>query len=236
MVAWFKGSRSQTIKFLENLVLLLPVFDSEICVFDFESHDTYPGKNKTDEVLNALFNLPEVVNIGNVPDASGSRALSTVHVCHKYHLPDLLNFKVNPLGEWILRRIFESANLLGYDKTRNINKLKYHRTWANKMAKDCSALAHRHAGVDWAIPHMVAIYYIDVPINSADLVFINDDNLDVMRGLGVDEYDETKQHLIKSKPGRLICHDAKTFHATTTHNNILNRTCLIFEVGFPALT
>jgi hypothetical protein len=216
--------------------MLLPVFNSEICIFDFDECNTYLGKHKTDEVLNALFNLPEVTGIENVPDAYGARALSTVHVHEKYPLPELLNFKKNPLGDWILRRIFESASLLGFDKTRDIKKLKYHRTWANKMEKGCNALAHRHAGVDWPIPHMVAIYYTEVPDDSADLVFIDDDDFNVMRGLGLSEYDEAKRHKVKSKEGRLICHDAKSFHATTIHNNELPRTCLIIEIGFPALT
>lgn len=217
------------------MILRLPVFNSAVCVFDFQHHDNFEGKAHTDKAIDGLFNLPEVLNKENVDDAQGGRALSTAHLCKTHVIPDLLNFKQNPLGQWILWRIYESAMLLGFDQTRNIKKLKYHRTWANRMTKGCSAVAHRHAGRDWSIPHIVAIYYTDVPENSADLVFIDDNNIDEMRGEQLSNYPEQKQHKIQSKSGRLVCHDARFLHATTTHKSDLPRSCLIFEVGFPPL-
>jgi hypothetical protein len=215
--------------------VFIPVFNSAVCVFDFEHHETYGGKKEIDSTLNTLFQLPEVVEKENVDDAQGGRALSTAHLYKSHVIPELLNFKKSPLGQWILWRIYESAQQLGFDKTRNIKKLKYHRTWANRMTQGCSAVAHRHAGKDWSIPHLVAIYYTDVPQDSADLVFINDDKPDVMRGEALDQYAKENQKKITSKAGRLICHDARLLHATTMHKSILSRTCLIIEVGFPPM-
>jgi hypothetical protein len=215
--------------------LLLPVFDTGVCVFDFEQFDVFEGKEKADAIIDGLFELPEVLDEVNVPDAQGGRALSTVHL-HKTHvIPELLSFKASPLGRWVLTRIFESAILLGFHKARDIKRLKYHRTWANRMSRGCDAVAHRHANNGWSIPHLVAIYYTDVPEGSADLVFIDDDNPEVMRGERCDDYPESKRHRIESKAGRLVCHDARLLHATTVHESDLPRTCLIIEVGFPPL-
>lgn len=219
--------------------MLVPVFGSSsksgICVFDYEDCNSYAGKPETDTKIEKLFQLPEVIDEQNVPDAEGARALSTVHLCEQLVIPDILNFNDSPLGKWILWRIFESAQLLGFDKTRNIKKMKYHRTWANRMYRGCDAVAHRHANIGWTIPHLVAIYYTDVPENSADLIFIDDGNYGVMRGNRYFEYPTDKHHPVKSRTGRLVVHDARILHATTSHESDLPRTCLIIEVGFPPL-
>ena len=215
--------------------MLVPVFEQAICVFDFDEYDSFDGKHETYSTLESLFSLPDVINEGNVPDAKGGRALSTAHLYKTHPIPQLLNFKTNPLGDWILRRIFESAILLGFHNTRDVKKLKYHRTWANRMEYNCDAIAHRHANNDWTIPHLVAIYYTDVPDESADLVFINDKDNSIMRGNHCHEYPAEKQYLVKSKTGRLVCHDARFLHGTTVHKSHLPRTCLVIEVGFPPL-
>ncbi|WP_240520062.1 putative 2OG-Fe(II) oxygenase [Shewanella bicestrii] len=216
-------------------MMLVPIFDNAICVYDFEQYDSFEGKDDTYQTIDALFALPEVLNEANVPDANGGRALSTVHLHQTHPIPQLLNFKSNPLGRWILMCIFDAAVQLGFDKTRNIRKLKYHRTWANRMEYGCDAVAHRHANDDWSIPHLVAIYYTDVPENSADLVFIQDDNRQLMRGKSCSEYPLAQQYRVSSLAGRLICHDARFLHGTTVHKNTLPRTCLVIEVGFPPL-
>ncbi len=213
--------------------MLVPIFDSSICVYDFEEYDNFSGRSKVYRTIDQLFELPEVLNKENVDDAQGGRALSTAHLYKTHIIPELLNFKHSPLGQWILLRIYQSAMQLGFDKTRNIRQMKYYRTWVNRMNEGCSAVAHRHAGKDWSIPHLVAIYYTDVPLNSADLVFIDDNDLGVMRGDNLDFYDDKKQKKIISKPGRLVCHDAKLFHGTTKHKSQDPRTCIIIEVGFP---
>lgn len=214
----------------------IPGFDTEICIFDFEDVNTYPEKEFVDSQIDKLLALPEVLDVGNVPDAQGGRALSTVHLCKSYVIPQLLDFKNSSLGRWILGNIYQSALALGFGETRDIRKMKYHRTWANRMTQGCSALAHRHAGSGWVIPHLVAIYYTEVPKGSADLIFINDDNLDVMRGKECSEYSENMQYRVPSKAGRLICHDARSFHGVSVHQSDLPRTCLIIEVGFPPLS
>ncbi len=215
--------------------LLLPVFNNGVCVFDFDRCDDFMGKKRVDKAIDKLFNLPEVLNHENVPDASGGRALSTAHLHQTHSIPELLNFKNNQLGDWILRRIFESATLLGFNETRDIKRFKYHRTWANRMEKGCEARPHRHASDAWSTPHLVAIYYTQVPELSADLIFIDDDNLELMNGPLLNDYPDCKQHKIESKTGRLVCHDARDLHATNKHLSELPRTCLIIEVGFAPL-
>lgn len=209
------------------------IFASKVGIFDFEEYQQLETKVAMDNILDELFALPEVVNKENVDDAQGGRAFSTVHLSQSLVIPEILNFKQTRLGIWILRNLYQSAQALGLDKTRNIKKMKYHRTWVNRMTKGCDAVAHRHAGEDWSIPHLVAIFYTQVPDNSADLIFIDDDNYEVMRGGHSKEYPIEKQNKIASKEGRLVCHDAKAFHATSVHNNELPRSCIIIEVGFP---
>ncbi len=215
--------------------MFLPVFTSGICVFDFEGFDSYEGKARDDEIIDGLFNLPEVVKEKNVIDAQGGRSLSTVHLYKTHIIPELLNFKQSPLGVWILHKIVESAVLLGLDKSRDVRKLKYYRTWANRMYKNCDAVAHRHAVAGSTIPHLVAIYYLEVPEDSAQLIFIDDNNYEIMRGGRYHEYAAHQQFVVPPKAGRLVCHDARALHATSVHESHLPRTCLIIEVGFPPL-
>ena len=92
-----------------------------------------------------------------------------------------------------------------------------------------------YANNDWTIPHLVAIQYTDVPDESADLVFINVRDNNITRGNHCYEYPAEKQYLVKSKTGRLVCHNARFLHGTTVHKSHLPRTCLVIEVGFPPL-
>ncbi len=204
---------------------------ANIAVFDFPEFETYPGCARWDETLEQLLALPQVAEQNNVPDAKGGRALSTVHLSDKLNIPKILNFTQDPLGRWLLTNVLYAAADFGLDKTRDIKKMKFHRTWVNRMTKGCDAVAHRHAAPGWNIPHMVAIFYTQVPESGADLVFI-DDNSEVMRAGSICEYPVDKTHLIQAKAGRLVCHDACILHGTTPHLNDLPRTCIILEIGF----
>jgi hypothetical protein len=214
--------------------MILPVFDTSIGVYDYEDFDDFVGKKNLENAIDKLFSLPIVTETPNVIDAHGGRALSTVHL-DKKHIIDLLDLKHSPLGGWILKSMLITAAELGFDNDRDIRKFKFHRTWANRMYKNCDAIAHRHALKDHVIPHIVGIYYHEVPDNSADLIFIDDDNHDEIRGDRYYEYAEEKQFRVKPKAGRLICHDANILHATSIHESEQARTCFIIEVGFPPL-
>lgn len=215
--------------------MFVPIFDSGVCVYDIDEQDALAEKPRVDQVLDKLFNLPEVQAEQNVEDAQGGRALSSVHLYQTHAITDLLDFKNSRLGVWILKSIFDAALQLGFNETRDIRKFKFHRSWANKMYENCDAIAHRHALTDSVIPHVVAIYYHDVPDDSAELIFIDDNNHDEMRGGRYFEYPPEKQFRISPKAGRLVCHDAKSLHATTIHKSKNPRTCLIVEVGFAPL-
>ncbi|MCJ8294482.1 MAG: putative 2OG-Fe(II) oxygenase [Colwellia sp.] len=212
--------------------MLQPVFNTNVCIYDFESAENFVGKEKLDIALDELFLLPQVLEKPNIIDAKDGRSLSSVHLYDK-HIVDLLDINNSSIGRWIIEKIFLSAIHLGYDEHRDIRKMKFNRTWANRMYQNCNALAHRHAFDESVIPHLVCIYYYDVPAESADLIFIDDDgDKQNLRGNQYFEYDEEKQHRIKTQNGRLVCHDAKFLHATSIHKSELPRTCLIIEVGF----
>lgn len=214
--------------------MLVPVFDTNVCIYDYEDFGSFKGKKNLEAAIDKLFSLPVVIDEPNVADAQGGRALSTVHL-DKKHIIDLLDLENSPLGNWILTRMLITAAELGFDKSRDIRKFKFHRTWANRMYKNCDAIAHRHALENQVIPHLVGIYYHEVPDNSADLIFIDDDNLNEIRGGRYYDYPEEKQFWVKPKAGRLVCHDASILHATSIHESELARTCFIIEVGFPPL-
>jgi len=216
--------------------MFVPIFDTGVCIYDFDEQDALAEKPRIDQVLDELFNLPDVQTEKNVEDAQGGRALSSVHLYETHAITDLLDFKNSSLGVWILKSMFDAALQLGFNETRDIRKFKFHRSWANKMYKNCDAIAHRHALDASVIPHVVAIYYHDVPDNSADLIFLDDKNHSEMRGGRYYEYPEEKQFRISPKAGRLVCHDAKFLHATSAHDSESPRTCLIVEVGFPPLS
>jgi hypothetical protein len=211
--------------------MLQPVFNKNVCIYDFDSANNFLGKKQIDLGLDELFLSPKVVNAPNVKQAKGGRALSSEQLYDK-HIVDLIDIKNSAIGKWILEKIFLSAIELGYDEYRDIRKIKFNRTWANRMYKNCNALAHRHAIEESVIPHLVCIYYYDVPNESADLIFIDDNDYQTLTGEPYFKYDEDKQFRINTKSGRLVCHDAKFLHATSIHESDLPRTCLIIEVGF----
>ncbi|MBT1443504.1 hypothetical protein KJI95_03075 [Shewanella sp. JM162201] len=209
-----------------------PVFTSGVWLADVNEAEHNDELCLWSNVLEQLLQHPKVLDTMNVPDAAGGRALSSVHLAGQMDLLKLLKVRETRLGHWLLYQLYDAAKALGFDKTRDIRKFKFHRVWANEMSKGCEAVAHRHASRDWVIPHMVAIFYVDVPANGADLVFLDEDG-DEMRLGSLTSFSLSQQYRLQSRRGRLICHDAKQLHATTIHESDLPRRCIIIEVGFP---
>ncbi|AZQ09619.1 putative 2OG-Fe(II) oxygenase [Shewanella khirikhana] len=209
-----------------------PIFDSGVWLADVNEAEHGDELRLWSNILEQLLQHPSVLAKANVPDAAGGRALSSVHLADQLDLLNILKVRETRLGHWLMYQLHDAAKALGFDKTRDIRKFKFHRVWANEMSYGSEAVAHRHAADDWVIPHMVAIFYVDVPDNGADLVFLDDDS-DEMRLGSLSTFAQSRQYRLKSEPGRLICHDAKQLHATTVHESRLPRRCIIIEVGFP---
>ncbi|ATC98470.1 putative 2OG-Fe(II) oxygenase [Pseudoalteromonas spongiae] len=209
--------------------------DKKIAVFDYDESSRTEELAFLTQGLDHLFVLPEVLNVENVPDASGARALSTVHLSDRLNLVNFLQLKTMPMGHWLFNSISQAASQFGLGKTRNIRQFKFHRTWANRIEQGCNTIAHRHAQKDWAAPHVVAILYVECAPGSADLVFVDDDS-NVMRAEHISHYNAKLCTTIDSKAARLVVHDATYLHGTTEHALDQTRSCIIFEVGFPPLT
>lgn len=83
------------------------------------------------------------------------------------------------------------------------------RNWINEMYKGCSGIEHHHS-----CP--VAVFYIRIPENGADMIFVNG-NENIPAG---------------AKEGDLLIHDTGIMHSVSEHKNDISRICLILEFSF----
>lgn len=120
------------------------------------------------------------------------------------------------LVDWITKKLLEH--------NPNANSVEYVNSWVNKMFKNSEALVHCHAEKDKSLD-FVAIFYVQVPENSSELVFVEDGKSQTHYY----DYDETKRKHIKCQSGDLLIHSPELFHAVTIHNNDIPRICLVFE-------
>jgi hypothetical protein len=171
----------------------------------------YKNENFVNEI-NFLYDLDIIKN--KVDRSQIGRALTTVglHPAHLLTLPS-----IRPLGEWIISRI----NLASKHLPKGGSNPKFTRAWTNRMFNGCEGRCHAHP----SNVHGVAIFYMDVPPSSSDLVFIKHgkDN-DVC----ADHPDDERKHITPVE-GMLVIHDPLIPHAITMHHGETPRTCLIFE-------
>lgn len=149
------------------------------------------------------------------PEERQGSAVSTVGAEH-----NLLHYsETHNLANWVISQIMDIDEF----KSKNSNTFDFTRHWANRIYKDCSGLCHTHTGNP--DPDAVAIFYLDVPNDSSDLVVINNgkENSNYL------DYDEEDRHHINVQSGTLIIHKPDVPHAVSIHNSTEPRTCLIFE-------
>lgn len=141
-------------------------------------------------------------------------ALSTV-VLHDTHL--LVRPSIKPLLDWVSSRIVLAGKHLPTTGTN----FKFTRAWTNRMFNECEGKCHIHNSKLSG----VAIFYLDVPSGSSDLVFIKDGR----DGTVCADYDDINRKHISPMEGMLVIHPPKIPHAITKHASEKPRTCLIFE-------
>jgi len=131
---------------------------------------------------------------------------------------------LQPLMVWIGTQIMKAAP---YIANFNPSSFVYTRTWINKMYKGCSIRSHSH-GETKSDNRGVAIFYLQVPENSSDLVFLNGNNEKFRL---VEDYYNQNQEIIYANicEGELLFHDNGIIHAITEHKNDIPRICLIFD-------
>lgn len=122
------------------------------------------------------------------------------------------------LVSWVEQQVMLAAPYF-VDFTPAGFEFDLHRTWANKMFKGSSVLPHTHDVIPGTTDRYtnssrgVAIFYQQLPVDSSDLVFIQD---------GEKIYGNVSE-------GELVFHSKDILHAVTEHQSDIPRICLVFE-------
>jgi hypothetical protein len=152
-------------------------------------------------VLENLIQQPDFD--GTVPEQQGA-ARSTVMNLRKgqiAHLPEL-----EDLMQWIADRVWQHRGALGYANSRH---LQLGRNWVNEMYRGCRGILHQH------FTH-VCVFYIRVPENSADMQFMEGDQVESAG----------------AQQGDLLIHPPLVWHSVSEHCNDISRICLVIEFEF----
>lgn len=171
--------------------------------------------------LQKLFDLPLVQNRtkGTKYDSALGETLTTVG----NEKSDIINLDgAQKLVDWITQSILKT--------NPQAKEILYARTWANRMFRGSQGYCHAHVHPDFTGPKVdfVAIFYLNVPENGSNLVFVKDGEFNTF----YNEYPADRIHILQSKTGELVIHSPFISHAVTIHNNDEPRECLVFEGYF----
>ena len=131
-------------------------------------------------------------------------------------LPGLENLMV-----WVKQQIMNAAPHF-VDFTPSEFEFDLKRTWANKMFLGSKVTPHTHDVVPGTTERNtnnargVAIFYLQLPEQSSDLVFIQDEDT----------------IYANAKEGELIFHTKDILHSVTEHESDIPRICLVFEFTY----
>lgn len=167
--------------------------------------------------IDLLLDLPDVVYRieGTKYDSASGQVLTSVG--NEYS--DVTNLPgAEGLMSWITSKIQQQSS----------NKsVRYDKSWANKMFYGSQGLVHAHTHPDFKNykSDFVAIFYVHIPENSAQLVFVDGGEFNKK----YTDYEESKLFIMKCESGDLVIHPPTIPHAVTIHNNHIPRLCLVFE-------
>ena len=171
----------------------------------------------------------KVENLFNSDNSGFGKLESTVGIDHKI-LPDILDFKNEEVGRWILNNMVIAANEIFSVKT--VESVEFYKTWANKIYRNHYKItAHRHQILTNPLQYeMVCVFYYEAPERSADLIIVKEhDNINNSTANTWESYPRDSRLHIRPTAGMLICHSSTTLHTVGTHDNDLPRTCFVFE-------
>jgi hypothetical protein len=142
------------------------------------------------------------------------------------------------LNKWVGDQFLVAKDILGIDKPGS--KIKFKRSWANKILEGDEGKCHRHLKVDQYIadltnytdinfaPDITAVLYVDVPKNSSELIIINNGKENTVAR----EFDESEKYYILPEEGELIIFLPTVWHAVGIHKNKLPRSVYVFDADF----
>lgn len=168
--------------------------------------------------INLLLDLPDVVH--RVQGTKYDSAMGQVLTSAGNEYSDILTLPgAKNLVSWIDSKIKESAP--------PGKSIEYIKSWANKMFYGSQGLVHAHIHPDFKNykSDFVAIFYVHIPENGAQLVFVDGGEFNKK----YTEYDESKLTIMKCESGDLVIHPPQIPHGVTIHNSHTPRLCLVFE-------
>lgn len=190
---------------------------NEVRKFNCDDKSLYENPILTSSI-NLLLDLPDVVHRiqGTKYDSAMGQVLTSAgnEYSNILTLPGASN-----LVSWIHSKIKESAP--------QGKSIEYIKSWANKMFYGSQGLVHAHIHPDFKNykSDFVAIFYVHIPENSAQLVFVDGGEFNTK----YTEYDESKLTIMKCESGDLVIHPPQIPHAVTIHKSHTPRLCLVFE-------
>ena len=100
--------------------------------------------------------------------------------------------------------------------------LNVRRAWANYMFEGSTTVSHMHRGN----VSLVGIFYLDAPVGSSKLVFIDDD----VNGKLDTEYTLDRKIYIEPHPYSFVVHKGTAMHAVSEHLSKEKRIAVIIEM------
>lgn len=188
---------------LTNDVYKLPtikkVFDTNVII----QKCPYPDFYSTEDIISNLSTFVHQFQ-QKVPEQRGEAYSSVVHgpqgsIAHFDYLRQLM--------EWIRYTVWHNRHYL--KKGKHATGMVLGRNWINEMYEGCSGIEHHHHSP-------VAVFYVRIPENGADMVFVNG-NETIPAG---------------AAEGDLLIHEAGIRHSVSEHKSDISRICLIFEFDF----
>jgi hypothetical protein len=218
------------------MVLGENVFGNPVIRITCPDENLYKNSDLT-KSINRVLNLPEVKFRQKAPRGDSHVGGGMTSVGQTYlqviHLPG-----AQDLTQWITDQLLLVKDHLNIDK--HATTVSYKRAWANRMFKGSQGKCHRHVELDSYMAEytdlssenfradIVAIFYLDVPENSSNLVFIRDGQPDTLHSI----YNEEDKWYLKPVAGELVLHKPDVWHAVTEHGNDLPRNVLVFDVDY----
>jgi hypothetical protein len=167
--------------------------------------------------INLLLDLPDVVY--RIKGTKYDSATGEVLTSAGNEYSDVLTLPgAKGLVDWITSKVQENSSQ---------KSVLYLKSWANKMFYGSQGLVHAHTHPDFKNyeSDFVAIFYIHIPEDSAQLVFVEGGEFNKK----YTDYDKTKLTIMECESGDLIIHSPTTPHAVTIHNSHTPRLCVVFE-------
>lgn len=211
------------------------IFDYKIVRIQCDDEYLYRNEDLTKSV-NYVLKLPSVTTRKRNLNGDSHRGFGYTTVGQPYldliYLPG-----ASKLTQWITAQLLSVQEIFEFSGSTGVN---YKRSWANRLLKDGHGLCHNHVKLDAYMsemtdytnenfkPDAVAIFYVDVPENSSDLVFIRNGKDNTY----IEDYPEIDRYYLKPKQGELVIHRPENYHAVSVHNSDLPRNVFVFDIDY----